>query len=79
MALKRPLVEFLKSYITDIYEGYKIYKTIIRIYGIDTDILVCSPRGTGDIYIIGMYFDSFLKKNDISKYTFIFRGNSEKK
>ncbi len=77
--ISSPSVVYIKSFFTEVIGGYRIYKSLIRTYGKDTKFLMCSPRGTGDIYIIGLYLDYYLEKNGIDKYTFLFRGNSEKK
>lgn len=75
----KPIIELLHIFFAEIVPGYRIYMRIIDLVDKDTKILICSPRGTGDIYIIGRYFKYYLLENDIKKYEFIFRGESERK
>ena len=60
-------------------DGLALYNSIKEEYGQDVHICFCPHTGTGDIYMIGQYFDSFLKYEHIEKYIFLFRGIAEKK
>lgn len=74
-----PFLKLLIYFKTEIYAGYKIYISLRKKYGNDVEVIMCPHAGTGDVYNIGLYFKEFLKQNHIHKYTFIFRGKSEKK
>lgn len=76
---KKPLYDLFRVFYKEIILGFHIYLKIRTSIDNDTTIILCSPRGTGDIYVIGQYFREFLKKNNICKYEFIFRGKSEQK
>lgn len=74
----KPIIKFLKIFFSEIVPGYHIYKHIEAMVDTDTKLIICSPRGTGDIYMIGRYFRYYISKNNIKKYEFIFRGKSER-
>lgn len=74
-----PFIKLFAYFFVEVLGGYKIYKKLKRSYGKGTVFYICPHHGTGDIYNIGLYFHSYLKKNDIKKYEFLFRGKSEQK
>lgn len=74
-----PVIRFLVFYWRDIRGGFDIYRSLIKKYGSKTKFIICPHTGTGDIYAIGRYFHSYLDKNNITHYTFLFRGKSEQK
>lgn len=66
----QPVVEAVK--------GAKIYKNLIRKYG-DVPIFICPYTGTGDIYLIGAFWEQYLEKNKIDDYIFVVINNVCKK
>lgn len=73
-----PGIKLFAFFFVEILGGYRVYKKLVSKYGIDIPLYLCPYKGTGDIYNIGRYFHSYLKKNGISQYEFLFRGKSEK-
>lgn len=76
---KYPVIGFLIYYWKDIKGGYKIYNSLVHKYNSKTRFFICPHTGTGDIYAVGRYFHAYLSQNNITQYTFLFRGNSERK
>lgn len=71
----RILVVFYKH----VWKGFRVYTQIRNKYGDDIKIVSCTPLGTGDYYIHGMFFDEWCKKNNVTDYVTIYGGNAEKK
>jgi len=57
---------------------YGTYAHIKRRYGLNCTILGTAMRGTGDYYISGLYLQSWLNKNKISDFVFLYGGSSER-
>lgn len=74
-----PFIKLFCYFIIEILGGYRLYKRLKKKYGKETVLLFCPHTGTGDIYNIGLFFHAFLKKENILKYSFLFRGKSEQK
>lgn len=62
-----------------IESGYKIYKRISKKYSEDTLFVMRSTPASGDVYLSCMFINSFLNKNNISKYVFLVVSESCKK
>ncbi|MBQ9334416.1 MAG: hypothetical protein IJS12_08800 [Lachnospiraceae bacterium] len=54
-----------------IVSGYRLYATLLKIYGVNVNILYTVPFGTGDYYICGLYLKNWRKKNNIENYVFL--------
>mgnify|MGYP003299890147 CR=1 FL=1 len=52
------------------YFGKYLYKKLVDEYG-DVPVFVCPYTGTGDIYLIGTFWEQYLKKNNIEDYVFV--------
>ncbi len=74
-----PYVGLAAYFFFSVCSGKRKYKALRRNYGEDTALIVCPHTGTGDIYNIGLFFDAFLRKNNIEKYTFLYMGGSEQR
>lgn len=74
-----PFIKLFSFFFVEVLGGYKVYRKLRKQYGNDTLLLICPHTGTGDIYNIGLYFQTYLQTNGIDQYTFLFRGRSEQK
>lgn len=74
-----PFIKLFAFFFVEICGGYRIYRRLRKKYGMDCVFLTCQHRGTGDVYNIGSYLSTYLKKNRIEKYQFLYRGRSEQK
>ena len=74
-----PFLGLIAYYLLEIRAGYKLYSSICGANGEDIRVLFCPHTGTGDVYNIGRWFTQYLRENGITKYTFIYSGDSEKK
>lgn len=74
-----PFLKLLVFFRSEICGGYRIYTRLKKEHGRKTKLLICPHTGTGDIYMIGLHLQEYLKKEHIDQYSFIFRGKSEKK
>jgi len=54
----------------NVYRGRNHYKKLIKKYG-RVPIFLCPYTGTGDIYLIGAFWNEYIKKNDITEYVFV--------
>ena len=52
------------------YKGKIYYNKIRKKYG-DVPIFLCPYTGTGDIYLIGTFWDEYTKRNNLSEYAFV--------
>lgn len=52
------------------YRGKSYYKKLKRKYG-DVPIFLCPYTGTGDIYLIGTFWNEYIKRNSINDYVFV--------
>jgi hypothetical protein len=60
------------------YRGKLYYKSLKRKYG-DVPIFICPYTGTGDIYLIGTFWEEYIKRNHISDYVFVVISKACKK
>ena len=60
----------LVAQLYDTYHGRSLYLNIINKYG-NIPIFVCPYTGTGDIYLIGTFWTSYIKKYNITNYVFV--------
>lgn len=51
-------------------KGKRIHKRIRQKYG-DVPIFACPYTGTGDIYLIGTFWEEYTKKNQLDDYVFL--------
>lgn len=66
-------------YHSHVIKGLKQYGRIKEFGGWDKPVISCTPRGTGDFYLMGMYFSEWLKKNKVHEYTLITCGKAEER
>ena len=62
-----------KSLLYHLYQacrGKKYHDDLIRKYG-DLPIFLCPYTGTGDIYLIGTFWNEYIKRNNIEDYIFV--------
>lgn len=52
------------------YIGKRIYENLIDKYG-EVPVFVCPYTGTGDIYLIGTFWEQYIEKNQIEDYVFL--------
>ena len=64
---KPGLLTFL---IISAYKGKRYRNKLIKRYG-DKQIFLCPYTGTGDIYLIGTFWDEYIKQNNIDDYIFV--------
>lgn len=50
--------------------GKRIYNRVIKKYG-NVPIFVCPYTGTGDIYLIGTFWEQFMQANHLNDYVFM--------
>lgn len=50
--------------------GRRYYLRVKRKYG-DIPVFLCPYTGTGDIYLIGAFWDEYIKRNNIDDYVFV--------
>lgn len=68
----------LSSHIMDAYKGRKHYEKLVKKY--DTNnVYLCPYTGTGDIYLIGTFWQEYCEKNNVDKYIFIVVSGACKK
>lgn len=53
-----------------VYRGKVYYKKLVKKYG-DVPIFVCPYTGTGDVYLIGTFWEEYVKRNNIKDYVFV--------
>jgi hypothetical protein len=51
-------------------KGKLIYKKLIKKYG-NVPVFLCPYTGTGDIYLIGTFWEDYLKSKGITEYVFV--------
>lgn len=59
--------------------GNKYYGQIMSKYQGNTTVFICPYTGTGDVYLVGLYFYQYLKRENINNYVFIVVNNACKK
>lgn len=59
-------------------KGREIHKRLIKKYG-DLKILLCPYTGTGDIYLIGTYWEQYCRKEQLDEYIFLVVSNACRK
>lgn len=57
------------SYLHGAFKGKKVYAKLKKEYN-DAPIFLCPYTGTGDIYLLGTFWDEYVKRNNIEKYVF---------
>ena len=60
------------------YRGKSYYKKLKSKYG-DVPIFICPYTGTGDIYLIGTFWEEYIKRNNIDDYVFVVISKACKK
>ena len=58
------------DYLEEAQKGRKIYEQLVKEYGCNK-IFLCPYTGTGDIYLIGTFWEEYLRKKQITNYIFI--------
>lgn len=58
------------DYLEEAERGREIYERLVKEYNCKK-IFLCPYTGTGDIYLIGTFWEEYLKKNRITDYIFI--------
>lgn len=64
--------------ISGIQKGKRIHANLIKQYG-NVPMYLCPYTGTGDIYLIGAFWEEFIKKENIENYIFIVISGACKK
>ena len=72
------LPETIDLYADWAIEGYNSYKDITQLCPQKT-LLLCPYTGSGDIYLIGLYINQFIKSRNIEDYVLVVISNSCKK
>lgn len=62
-----------------VYKGFQVYRKLCSKYGNKATFFLCPHKATGDVYIFGLYFDTFIHKNNISDYIFVTVGKGDAK
>lgn len=52
------------------YKGKRYHDKLIKLYG-NKPIFLCPYTGTGDIYLIGTFWNEYIKRNNIDDYIFV--------
>lgn len=52
------------------YLGKRIYDNLVGKYG-EVPIFICPYTGTGDVYLIGTFWERYIKENHIEDYVFL--------
>ena len=55
--------------------GKRLHKRLMKKYG-DARLFLCPYTGTGDIYLIGTFWDEYILKNGIEDYVFLVISNA---
>ncbi|AGF58313.1 hypothetical protein B0P06_003372 [Clostridium saccharoperbutylacetonicum] len=71
--------EYFDEKVSDVIQGYDVYRKIIGKYGDEKTILICPYRGIGDIYFISSYLNEYLIKNNVKEYVLVVVGNTCKR
>ena len=58
--------------------GRAYYRALKKMYG-DVPIFICPYTGTGDIYLIGTFWEEYIKRNNINDYVFVVISKACKK
>ncbi len=86
--IKEKIREFAKKitplriaviYYRHVKKGLDQYIRIKENNGWEWPIISCAPRGTGDFYLMGLFFPEWLKQNEVSRCTIISCGKAEKR
>lgn len=70
--------ELLLFLLLSAYRGELYYKKLKKEYG-DVPIYLCPYTGTGDIYLIGTFWEEYIKRNNINDYVFVVISKACKK
>ena len=62
----------------DVIKGKRIYDSLITEFG-DLPVFLCPYTGTGDIYLIGTFWDEYIKKEGLEDYIFVVISGACKK
>lgn len=68
---KYPLIMIPLVFYGKVFQGYRLYKKIVKKYGDDVKIFRTAWHGTGDYYICGLYLREYLMKNKIVNFIFL--------
>lgn len=72
------LSNYLK-YCTYTISGINYYRRLKKKYPNSQAVFLCPYTGTGDVYLAGLYFYQYLKKENIGDYVFVVVNNACKK
>lgn len=81
-ALNLKLNDSLKifTYFTSLrLRGIRWYKKLMRGMDVNTKMFIAPYTGTGDIYLIGLFFNEYLRWNNITDYIFVVVSGACKK
>lgn len=79
LSSKIPFVFNALYYAKCIFKGYRIYCKLSSKYGKKTILFLCPHKATGDVYIFGLYFSTYIERNHINDYAFITVGKGDAK
>ena len=68
---KYPLVMIPMVFYGKVFQGYRLYKKLVKKYGEDVKILRTAWHGTGDYYSCGLFLREYLKENKIENFIFL--------
>lgn len=66
------------NHLFESWEGEHIYKRFIEKYG-NIPVFLCPYTGTGDIYLIGCFWNQYIGQNKIGNYIFVVTSEACKK
>lgn len=73
--LKPGLIIFL---LLNVNRGWRYRRKLTQKYG-DIPVFLCPYTGTGDIYLIGTFWNEYIKRNNIEDYVFVVISGACKK
>lgn len=71
--------EAFEEYALQAKRGEEVYKRVMASYPKAEKLFLCPYPGTGDIYLVGLYCDTFCRKNNINEYVMTVVGNGAKR
>ena len=81
---KKEYAPEVRDIVGDVYNGSlkpacEIYEKIMNDFPTATKLLVCPYSGTGDVYLVGLYLQNYVKKQNIKDYVLAVIGRANYK
>lgn len=81
---KKEYAPEVRDIVGDVYNGSlkpacEIYEKIMNDFPTATKLLVCPYSGTGDVYLVGLYLQNYIKKQNIKDYVLAVIGRANYK